>query len=68
MHDEQSEAEAQTSSNGGAGEEKESVLAIEAQHLTLATGLSQRETVAGPWKLWVGADGEDDAVTMTVVA
>ena len=50
------------------GEEKESVLAIEAQHLTLATGLSQRETVAGPWKLWVGADGEDDAVTMTVVA
>lgn len=49
-------------------EEKERALAIEAQHLTLATGLSQRETVLGPWKLWVGADGEDDAVTMNVVA
>ena len=50
------------------GEAKESVLAIDAQHLTLATGLSQRETVLGPWKLWVGADGEDKAVTMNVVS
>jgi beta-D-xylosidase 4 len=50
------------------GEEKKSLLTIDAQHLTLATGLSQRETVPGPWKLWVGADGEDNAVTMTVVA
>ena len=50
------------------GEATESVLAVEAQHLTLATGLSQRETVTGPWKVWVGADGEDQAVTVNVVA
>ena len=44
---------------------------IAAQHLTVATAQGdaavRREAVKGLWRFWVGSDGEDDAVVVSVV-
>ena len=52
----------------GLGEAKLTRFDITAQHLTVTTPLRGERVVAkGQWKVWVGADGESEAVTMTVV-
>ena len=40
--------------------------AIEAQHLTLAAEDASRSVAKGAWRIWVGVDGEESAVTLRV--
>ena len=63
------------------GEATESVFAVEARHLMLtdadatsngagegrARSGARRVVVPGQWRFWVGADGEDEAVSINVV-
>ena len=42
-------------------------LTVESQHFTLAALTGERTVAKGVWKLWVGHDGQDNAITVHVV-
>merc|ERR1712195_13494 len=42
-------------------------LTVESQHFTLAALTGERSVAKGAWKLWVGHDGQDSAITVHVV-
>lgn len=48
------------------GETKSISLDINAQHFALAGADATRAVVKGAWRVWVGADGEDSAQTITI--
>jgi len=48
------------------GEEQEVELHVEASHFTLADSFGNRYVPNGTWKVWVGVDGESDAVSVHV--
>jgi beta-glucosidase-like glycosyl hydrolase len=50
-----------------AGQTVVTELSIESQHFTLATLPGERSVAKGAWKLWVGHDGQDRAITINVV-
>jgi len=49
------------------GEAKTVELPVEAHHFTITDRLGARFVPAGAWKVWVGADGKEAAVSVTVV-
>merc|ERR1711865_789849 len=50
-----------------AGQTVVTELFVESQHFTLAALTGERSVAKGAWKLWVGHDGQDRAITINVV-
>jgi hypothetical protein len=50
-----------------AGRSVTTVLEVESQHFALASLTGERAIAKGAWRLWVGHDGQDNAITVNVV-